>query len=512
MPERVQYDVVVVGYGCAGGVAAVEAADAGARVLLVEKMPRLGGLTILSSGYARVATDAAGATAYLMATNGGRVDPGLAEALGQGMTEVPAYLRYLGRAVDAKLHMSLGDAQAAYEIADLYDWPGREALGWAGIESVPGFTGYPWAHQRTRGEALMRTLEANVAGRAIDVWLEAPAQRLLVEDGAVVGVVVEREGVPVEVGARGGVVLTCGGFEFNQRMLQDFMELPALYPIGHPGNTGDGVRMAQEVGAALWHMWHTHSSYGFRVEGHPVAIRNHLGGSRNPARKLAWILVDQQGRRFMNELPPAPQDTAARPLAHLDVETGRFDRVPAWMVFDDAARQLGPVGQPVASVPEHRYAWSADNLAEVERGLILQAPTIAALAARAGLPAESFSAAIRDWNAAVAAGCDAVFGRPPGSLVPVATPPFYAAQVWPILSNTQGGPRHDAQQRVLDPADRPIPGLYAAGELGSFFGHIYLLGGNLSEGIVGGRIAGRRAAQGLDRAAQGTAEPVEGTR
>src|SRR4051794_18285451 len=98
MPERVAYDVVVVGYGCAGGVAAVEAADAGARVLLVEKMAHLGGLTILSSGYARVATDAAGANAYLLATSGGRVDPRLAETLAQGMAELPGYLRDLGRA------------------------------------------------------------------------------------------------------------------------------------------------------------------------------------------------------------------------------------------------------------------------------------------------------------------------------------------------------------------------------------------------------------------------------
>jgi succinate dehydrogenase/fumarate reductase flavoprotein subunit len=509
MPERLDYDVVVVGYGCAGGVAAVEAADAGARVLLVEKMAHLGGLTMLSSGYARVATDAAGAAAYLLATSGGRVDACLAEALAQGMTELPGYLRELGRAVDAELHVSLGADQAAYETADLYERPGREALGWAGIKAVPGFDGYPWAYQRTRGEALMRALEGNVRARPIDVWFEAPARRLLVEDGAVAGVLVERQGGPIEVGARGGVILTCGGFEFNQRMLQDFMELPALYPIGHPGNSGDGVRMAQEVGAALWHMWHTHSSYGFRLPGHPVAIRNHLGGSRNPARKLAWILVDQKGRRFMNELPPAPQDTAARPLAHLDTETGQFDRVPAWMVFDDAARQLGPVGQPVASVPEHHYAWSADNLAEVERGWILAAPTVEALAAKAGLPADVLSATIDAWNAAVAAGRDAAFGRPAGSLVPVATPPFYAAQMWPILSNTQGGPRHDAEQRVLDPADRPIPGLYAAGELGSFFGHIYLLGGNLSEGIVGGRIAGRRAARGLDRAPHPLAETGE---
>ncbi len=492
-------DVVVVGYGGAGAVAAIEAAHAGADVLLVEKMEQFGGLTMLCSGYMRVATDAAGAAAYLDATNGGRVGRRLVEALAHGMTEVPAYLESLGRLVNAKLHLSLGADQAAYETADLYDWPGREALGWAGIEEVPGFPGYPWVHLGGRGQHLMRTFEANVEARGIDVWLGAPARRLIVEDGEVAGIAVERAGAQVEVRASGGVILACGGFEFDPQMLQDFMEVPVVYPMGHPGNTGDGIRMAQQAGAALWHMWHIHGSYGFKVPGLPVAIRNHLGGSRRAGRKLAWILVDQHGRRFTNELHPAPQDTGWRPLVDFNPETARFDRIPAWMVFDDEARRLGPIGKPIAAVPEAHFEWSPDNSKEIEQGWILSAPSPEALAEKAGLPAAPFSATIADWNAAVAAGCDEQFARPPGTLVPVATPPFYAIQVWPVCSNTQGGPRHDEHQRVLDAFDEPIPGLYAVGELGSLFGHIYLLGGNLTEGVVGGRIAGQRAAHGLDR-------------
>ncbi|MNC64603.1 Urocanate reductase precursor [compost metagenome] len=92
------------------------------------------------------------------------------------------------------------------------------------------------------------------------------------------------------------------------------------------------------------------------------------------------------------------------------------------------------------------------------------------------------------------AGKDKDFGRPPGTIVKIDRPPFYSVKVWPICTNTQGGPEHDECQRVLDPYGAPIPNLYAAGELGSFFGHIYLLGGNLSECIISGRIAGREAA------------------
>jgi predicted oxidoreductase len=79
-------------------------------------------------------------------------------------------------------------------------------------------------------------------------------------------------------------------------------------------------------------------------------------------------------------------------------------------------------------------------------------------------------------------------------MMAIAEPPFYAAQLWPVVSNTQGGPRHDERQRIVDAFGAPIPRLYAAGELGSVFGHLYMSGGNLAECFIGGRIAGREAA------------------
>ena len=93
-----------------------------------------------------------------------------------------------------------------------------------------------------------------------------------------------------------------------------------------------------------------------------------------------------------------------------------------------------------------------------------------------------------------------VFIGPPGrgkttSMVKIATPPFYYAEVWPICSNTHGGPVHDAEQRVIDAFGQPIPRLYAAGELGGVFGHLYMSGGNLAECFVGGWTAGRNAAR-----------------
>ncbi|MFI5265809.1 MAG: FAD-binding protein [Chloroflexota bacterium] len=491
-------DVVVVGYGGAGAFAAIEAQEAGAKVLLAEKSAHHGGLTMLCSGFMRVATAAAGAAAYLSATSGGRVPEALIRQLAEGMVEAPEHLERLAKSVGAKVRRSFGSDQQPQEVCDLYDWPGGKVLGWSGIEEVPGFNSYPWVSFGSYGQLLMRVLEANVEARGIQVWLSSPAQRLLIENGRVRGVVVRHEGEEVLVHARGGVVLACGGFEFDRQMLADFMETPALYGIGHPGNTGDGIRMAQQAGASLWHMWHIHGSYGFKFPEYTVAFRNHLGGARREDRKLAWILVDQHGRRFANEIPPAPQDVSARPLDQLNPERGSFDRIPAWMVFDDEARGMGPIARPIAAVPEHYYEWSADNSAEVDRGWILRGHTLRALAGEMGVPADAFEATVNAWNNSVATQKDSDFSRPPGTMTAMSQPPFYAVQVWPVVSNTQGGPKHDECQRVLDAFGQPISGLYAAGELGSLFGHIYLLGGNLTEGLVGGRIAGRRAALGLD--------------
>ena len=102
---------------------------------------------------------------------------------------------------------------------------------------------------------------------------------------------------------------------------------------------------------------------------------------------------------------------------------------------------------------------------------------------------------ISEWNKACDDNTDRLFGRPPTSMVKISTPPFYFAEVWPICSNTHGGPVHDAEQRVLDCYGNPIPRLFAAGELGGVFGHLYISGGNLAECFVGGWTAGRNAAQ-----------------
>ena len=113
------------------------------------------------------------------------------------------------------------------------------------------------------------------------------------------------------------------------------------------------------------------------------------------------------------------------------------------------------------------YEWSNDNLKEVELGILKRADTLAALAVQLGIDAQPFEESIARWNALCDSGRDLDFERPAGSLTPIKTPPFYGAPVRPTLSNTQGGPVHDAEQRIIDVYGKPIPRLYSAGELGS---------------------------------------------
>jgi succinate dehydrogenase/fumarate reductase flavoprotein subunit len=192
------------------------------------------------------------------------------------------------------------------------------------------------------------------------------------------------------------------------------------------------------------------------------------------------------------------QDTGARALGVYDPVTQRQPREPAFLVVDADGLARYPLGKPTFNDPEARATWTADNAAEVDSGLLRRARTVGELAELIGTPATRIEASLTRWNAHCAAGHDEDFGRPPGSMLPIRRPPFYVGEVWQLVSNTQGGPVHDAAQRVLDPFGEPIPGLYAAGELGSAFGHLYMSGGNLAECFIGGEIAGRSAAQERD--------------
>jgi succinate dehydrogenase/fumarate reductase flavoprotein subunit len=498
------FDVIVIGYGFAGAVAAINAADAGARVLLAEKEPAGGGISICSYGAIRSAHSADDAFAYLKATNGGRTSDDVLLTLAEGMARVESEVRALAATSDAEI--------MTRENGGNYPFPGSPTFYDTNIVRVPGVDSpealYPHliGSGSANGWRVFKMLQDNIARREITVRCGFPARRLVADaERAVHGVCFAGpDGREVTIEAKRGVVLACGGFEADPQMKQQYWEKTPVLSAATTSNTGDGIRMAQDLGAQLWHMWHFHGSYGFK---HPdpryadaVGIRakrlpDWVPGEEGDFKvKMSWIIVDQDGQRYMNECTPYTQDTSHRPMEFYDSQRQLFPRIPSYLVFDENGRKLYPVGAPTFNKAELAYDWSHDNLREVELGILKKADTVAGLAQALGCDPVTLEASFARWNALCAQARDADFGRPPGSMMPLDAPPYYAGAVWPVVSNTQGGPAHDTRQRVLNAFGEPIERLYVAGELGSVFGHLYLSGGNLTECFIGGQIAGREAA------------------
>ena len=300
-------DVVVVGCGFAGAVAAISASEAGANVVVLEKSPDPGGISICSQGAVCCARNPDHAFAYLKATNGGRVPDEVVRALADGMAACEDYVRELARIADAEITIR--------ERGGTYPFPHRKAFHYTTVDSIPGFDAlatYPHVRGRIYGAHLFRLLELKLDQLGVDVRVATPAVRLLHNaEREVTGVVAQTENGVRRIGARRGVVLASGGFEASDAMKNEYWQQPTVLTAANKYNTGDGVRMAQALGADLWHMWHYHGSYGFKHPDpqYPYGIRVKRfpdwvpGGSTDEPIKgddlvtvpMAWILVNRQG-------------------------------------------------------------------------------------------------------------------------------------------------------------------------------------------------------------------------
>jgi succinate dehydrogenase/fumarate reductase flavoprotein subunit len=489
------YDVIVVGFGLAGAVAAIAAHNAGARTLLLEKEPHPGGISICAGGGARIAQSADAAFAYLKATCAGTTPEPVLMALAQGAVGLADYVRALAT--------PFGATTRIIPVKGNYPLPGYDTWSHIEIDHVPGFNApkeYP--HIRVEGDVngknMFKVVHAHVARRGIAVRCGCPVTRLHRDGGEIAGVACGEEIIT----ARRGVVLTCGGFEASAEMQRQFWPMPPLRPVATLSNTGDGIRMAQHVGAALWHMWHLHGVYGFH---HPDPdfkfgirvrrLRNWIPGVSERAMPMSWIVVDQSGRRYMNEYDPYMQDTNYRPMAFYDPVTQSYPRIPSVLIVDAKAREAGTLSEPSYNDTAVAARFNGRSLRDFDAQILMTRDSLREIAAQFDLDPSTLQSTVTTWNEACARGRDAAFGRPPSSMVPILEPPYSAAFVWPIVSNTQGGLPHDEEQRVLDAFGAPLPRLYVAGELGSVFGHLYFSGANYSECLIGGRIAGDNAAR-----------------
>jgi succinate dehydrogenase/fumarate reductase flavoprotein subunit len=461
--SRAPVDVLVVGFGLAGASAALAAQATGAGVMVVEKTSAGGGNCRHSGGFL-FDIEGPDAVAHLDALCFGKTDREVLAAYAQGVAEVPGWLEELGGAAP---HVDM----AAFG-GMLPSWPHFPGAGHVGYRQFSGEGERP-------GIALWELVERTVRSRGIEVRLDCAVVDLLVDDGVVRGVVLA-DGTEIE--AAGGVVLASGGIEYDAELRDAFLPLP-LVPVGHPGNTGDSVRLTQRAGGSLWHMSAFFGWLAFRAPGFDAAFTLDVHAP-------SFIYVDADGRRFADETGWEVHDKVRCWTAFLP-RNANVPRLPGYIVFDEAARLAGPL-HGIVGTPND-YAWSADNSAEVQRGWITRAGSASALADALGL--DALPETLAAYGSAVRAGRDEVFGRTAPSLVAL-EPPLYAIEIWPGLATASGGPRRDARARVLASglAGDPVPGLYACGAAGSIWGHLTEHGGGLTDAIVFGRIAGAEAA------------------
>jgi succinate dehydrogenase/fumarate reductase flavoprotein subunit len=475
----VEADVVVVGFGAAGVATAVTAHDLGAAVVILEKAPEAeagGNTRVAGQGYLNTSS-ADKAAAYLTALCGPYpVPPAMVRAWAEEMCRNNDWLESLGGDPQEHQHPPVG-----IEFPDL-----------PGADCVHKFHDGP-----TYGYSLTwKRFESLVKQRPIPVLYETPARELIQHQVTreILGVRARRGEKRIDVKARRAVVLTCGGFENNQEMIRNYLPgLPYCYTSGSPYNEGDGIAMAMAVGADLWHM----NNYAgpsmalkvpeFRTTFSMQAL--HFG-KRTPG---GMIVVGPDARRFCDEKyktrhGKVPVNGRWLPLAA---------PCPMFMVFDDTLFRAGPLYD---KHPSHgwtqiveRYPWSEDNSAELAKGWIKRAESIAALAALLGLDAAALGDSVARWNRHCAEGRDGDFGRTL-MLQPIAAAPFYAVELSPSMLNTQGGPRRNERGQVMRPDGTPIPRLYSAGELGSIYSYLYQGTGNIGECLAFGRISGRNAA------------------
>jgi fumarate reductase flavoprotein subunit len=450
-------DVVVVGGGLAGLCAAVTAAEHGARVLLLESRPSLGGSTVLSGGFFALAETE-------LQAREGIVDS--ARALYDDLRAVG------GEVNDQALVQRYVEAQA-----DLGDWLATKG---ARFEAVELSSGQSVARSHRIDPVTLIDLLARdaAAHEAITVVTEAPVHRLLrqSQDGPVTGVLATIDGACTSVTARSGVVLAAGGFSRSEELLQIFApQQTGALRIGGAGNIGTGLRMAWALGADLRDMGSIKGTFGT----HPSATAEHH--ELLLAFYLGAIIVNQAGRRFIDESVSYKligDACLAQPGAL------------GFQLFDQTVMDSSSPGVPLFDLDE-----------PLRRGLLVRGQTWRELAAAIDVDGNQLATTVERYNRDIAADTDTAFGRDglcqhAGTLTPLTRPPFYAFPSTTALLATYCGLRITPDAEVIDVFDRPIEGLFAAGEItGGFHGSAYMTGSSLGKAAVFGRIAGEQTAQ-----------------
>ncbi len=339
---------------------------------------------------------------------------------------------------------------------------------------------------RPKGAALIARLFKGLLERGVEARLETPVRRLVTDEGGeVIGVVAEPTGGPVRIGARRGVVLACGGFEWAPELVRAHIGYE-VKPLSPPNNVGDGLTMAVQVGAKLANL---DSYWGTPVMLDPEIVR---GGELVP--QFEWgrgspasIVVNSKGRRFANEA--LPYNDFPKAFGVFDPETSEFPNAgPAYMIFDATVRESQRILSMLPGGPDPDWVCKADS--------------IEGLAALVGIDPPTLEATVSAYNAHARHGEDPDFHRhqvglmAPGQMAPIERAPYYAVELYPGTLGTNGGPQIDRNGQVRKVGGGLIGGLYAAGNTAAnCFGWAYPSGGaTIANGLVFGFLAGRHVA------------------
>lgn len=472
-------DVVIVGYGGAGAATAITAADKGANVLILEKQAEANHTsnTQMCYGVFVSPSNVKDATDYMTFASRVNVDMPESRDIDDDIVKVWAETMTQNKDWMTKL-----GAKGFVVYADKGrddTWPGNASIKAYQIAKPNGTPGV--------GVDLFNFLDAQVKSRKVEIMWETPGMGLIANpDGEIIGVrAKDKSGKELVIKASKGVVLTSGGFEFNDAAVKAFLPVYPMVFYGNPDNTGDGIKMAQEHGADLWHMTVLGGGLKAKFADFPTAFMVNTGGSP------AYMVVGKDGKRFVGESALGGYSGYWSALVY-DTVKYTWNRIPAYWVFDEHQRLAGPIVPTAfaAAGPIKMYEWSKDNTKEIEKGWILKGDTIEELAAKMKVDPTTLKDQLTRFNSYAAAGKDGEFDRTAKSMAALDQPPFYAVQLWPGLNNTYGGPRRNAKAQIVRVDGKPIPRLYSSGELGSVYVQYPQGGANVGECLAFGRIAG----------------------
>lgn len=471
-----EYDVVVAGFGAGGAVASKYAAEAGANVLIVEKMPygeEGGNSKVCAQAFSSGSSDSESTYTYYKSLYAGKkIDDTTLRAFTDGVAHLTTQLTE-----DYGIESFFFAKDAVHPVIRAFgteypDLPGGDAV-------TGGFILTDGEHGRLYDLFVDHVFDES---DKIDVWYESPAVGLIQDPitKTIVGMEVERDGTVLNVRGLNGVILATGGFENNPEMIQDYLGLINYATLGAQSNTGDGIKMLQEVGADLWHMeayeggfYNASLSFDSGLEKTAQAFPS--GGIGTSLISGSFITVGQGGQRYFDE-------TVLSKHGHYYTnDSWKNLKYPdrTYVVFDQT------MYDQLTTVPTLFEEYADD---------IYTADTIENLATAAGIDVENLKITVNNFNSYTQTGYDIEFQRDAATMTSFDNGPYYAAYVVPSVLNTQGGARKNENSQVLAVDGDVIPNLYVVGELGGITANLYQGATNMSECLVFGKIAGQHAA------------------